>query len=77
MRANEPGHYSTDALPDPPCRACGFATMCRVQCLACDTFRAFVDRGQFNRDAPRRPTSRIYRQLFAEEAEGGISPLRI
>ena len=63
MRANEAARYIVE-LPDPPCRACGFATMCREQRLACATFRAFVDAGSFDRDAPRRPTSAIYRLIF-------------
>jgi len=66
-----------EKIPEAPCATCGFSRMCRDQLLACRVFSEFVDRGKFDRDAPRRPTSRIYRQLFAEEAEGGISPLRI
>lgn len=63
MRASEPGHYNT-AQADPPCVTCGFSTMCRVQRLACETFRDFVDAGTYDRDAPRRPTRTIYRAIF-------------
>ena len=63
MRASEPGRYTVE-LPVPPCHACGFSTMCRVQRLACETFRDFVDAGTFDRDAPRRPTRAIYRLIF-------------
>jgi len=44
--------------------------MCRDQLLACHGFSEFVDRGKFDRDAPRRPTSKVYRQLFTDEVEG-------
>jgi hypothetical protein len=47
--------------------------MCRDQKLACRVFERFVDRGKFDRDEPRRPISKIYRRLFADEGEGGLS----
>lgn len=60
----------------PPCIACGFSRMCRDQRLACDVFEAFVERGHFDRDAPRRPVSRIFRNLFVtREQEGAVQSL--
>ena len=58
-------------IPEAPCATCGFARMCRDQLLACGVFANFVDRGKFDRDAPRSPTSKISRQIFDDEGEGG------
>lgn len=62
--------FTLEKIPEAPCATCGFSRMCRDQLLACRVFADFVDRGKFDRDAPRRPTSKVYRQLFNDEAEG-------
>lgn len=59
-------------LPEAPCDTCRFSRICRNQLLACRVFSDFVDRGHFDRDAPRRPTSRIYRAVFGDERQGGV-----
>jgi len=66
---HEPAHAY-----EPPCMACGFARMCRDQRLACAVFTSFVDRGQFDRNAQRRPTSKTYQALFGEQREGVPQP---
>lgn len=70
MDAADIAQHLLDQLPEAPCDTCGFSRMCRDQLLACGVFANFVDRGKFDRDAPRRPTSRIYRVVFGEEREG-------
>jgi hypothetical protein len=62
--------YTLEQIPEAPCATCGFSRMCRDQLLACRVFSEFVDRGKFDRDAPRRPTSRIYGQIFGDEGGG-------
>lgn len=60
-----------------PCVACGFTRMCRDQRLACAVFITFVDRGQFDRNAPRRPTSKNYQTLFGKQPEGVPQPCHL
>jgi hypothetical protein len=74
MGIGDPAHYLARMAEEvAPCRTCGLARMCRDQRLACRVFEQFVDRGKFDRDEPRRPISKIYRRLFADEGEGGLS----
>jgi hypothetical protein len=77
MRAGDPMHdLARFACEIPPCIACGFSRMCRDQRLACAVFEAFVERGRFDKDAPRRPVARIFRNLFVtREQEGGVQSL--
>ena len=56
-----------DALVgDAPCDFCGLARLCRTQRRACAVFEDYVSRGQFDRDAPRRPLRAIYVKVFSE-----------
>jgi hypothetical protein len=63
-----------DALVgDAPCDFCGLARLCRTQRRACAVFEDYVSRGQFDRDAPRRPLRAIYVRLFGSPATLGSS----
>lgn len=77
LERDERRHQTQIGTGVPPCIACGFSRMCRDQRLACDVFEAFVERGRFDREAPRRPVSRIFRNLFGtrEQEGGGVQSL--
>jgi len=68
MREGEAGRYALERSP-APCMTCGFSRICASGHLACAVFGEFVERGIFDRNAPRRPTRAQFRAIFRTDEE--------
>lgn len=73
MLLSDAGHYRIETSIEP-CRDCRLRSRCRDERLACALFEQFVDRGRFDLDAPRRPTSRTFRALFGNNYDTQQEP---